>query len=243
MSKLPGTFSIFPKGPKPKSTAPHGQHALISGSMHFQISGGKKGADYGPAGLRMQVAAPKGGPKSAGPTPYNSGKRGPDTVNKAHTEDWDPYGNYYFALEINGAEIAHFQECSGLKNASAVFEIEEGGLNGKVHKRPGQSKWDNIVLKCATSASQFLVEWRDLYLQDMYAKPTVGPDKRDWWGTTTGAISLKRNDGKVIRRYSFVEAWPVSWEGPALNSTASGLAIETLEIAHGGLTVETVNAG
>jgi phage tail-like protein len=165
-----------------------------------------------------------------------------------HTEDPDPYGSYYFALEINGYEVAHFQECSGLKNSSTVFEIEEGGLNGTVHKRPGQSKWENIILKCATSQSQFLASWRDLYLQDLYAKETMGQGepgetdgRRDWWGTTSGAISLKNNKGEVIRRYTFKDAWPVSWEGPSLNSTSSGLAIETLEIAHGGLTVEVVN--
>jgi phage tail-like protein len=231
-SKLPGTFTIYPKGPKPKSTAPHGQHAIATVSAHFSVSS--------PKGTSLAKA--KKEPAKA---------KQPKEIAKAkdihHLEDWDPYGSYYFALEINGYEVGHFQECSGLKNACAVFEIEEGGLNGKVHKRPGQSKWENIILKCATSASQFLVSWRDLYLQDLYAKPSMGSGspgetdgKRDWWGSTRGSISLKDNSGKVIRKYSFVEAWPVSWEGPSLNATASGLAIETLEIAHGGLTVETV---
>ncbi|MBW1687124.1 MAG: phage tail protein, partial [Deltaproteobacteria bacterium] len=125
-----------------------------------------------------------------------------------------------------------FMECSGLKTASAVFEIEEGGMNGRTYKRPGVSKWENIVLKYATSASTFLLAWRDNWLTntDNWKKRT----------TYSGAITLKSNKGgenDVIKRYEFKNAWPVSWEGPAFNSGGSELAIETLEIAHDGLRI------
>lgn len=143
------------------------------------------------------------------------------------SEDTDPYGNYYFALEINGTEVAHFMECSGLKTTAEVFEIEEGGLNGRSHKRPGRSKWDNIVLRYASSTSTFLLEWRDRYLQDKFAERK----------STTGVIKLMNNAGEVLRRYEFVNAWPVSWEGPSLSSGSSELAVESLEIAHEGLTI------
>ena len=79
----------------------------------------------------------------------------------------DPYGAYYFALEINGIEIAHFMECAGMKTSSTVFEIEEGGVNGYTHKRPGQSKWENIVLKYASSASTELLELSRADLQQI----------------------------------------------------------------------------
>ena len=143
------------------------------------------------------------------------------------SEDTDPYGNYYFALEINGTEVAHFMECSGLKTTAEVFEIEEGGLNGRSHKRPGRSEWDNIVLRYASSTSTFLLEWRDRYLQDKFAERK----------STTGVIKLMNNAGEVLRRYEFVNAWPVSWEGPSLSSGSSELAVESLEIAHEGLTI------
>jgi phage tail-like protein len=143
--------------------------------------------------------------------------------------DFDPYGNYYFALEIGSTEVGHFMECSGLKNASAVFEIEEGGLNGRTHKRVGQSKWENLVLRYASSNSTFMVEWRDKWLQDKFT---------DGLRTAfSGAIRLCDNSGATLRTYSFKNAWPVSWEGPSFNSGSSELAIETLEIAHDGLEI------
>ncbi len=142
----------------------------------------------------------------------------------------DPYGNHYFALFIGGLEVAHFVECSGLKSTTTVFEIEEGGLNTRVHKRPGQSKWENITLRTATVASMYLLEWRDAILMDNYS---AASNRRD------GSIALIGNDGQTVRRWSFKQAWPVSWEGPSLNSGGSELSIETLELAHDGLTVSS----
>lgn len=139
----------------------------------------------------------------------------------------DPYAGHYFALEINGNQVAHFLECSGLKSVATVFEIEEGGMNGMTHKRPGQSKWENIVLRYATNASLALLEWRDQFLRDQFSSREGN----------TGAVVLYDNAGKEIRRFSFQHCWPVSWEGPQLNAGSSELAVETLEIAHEGITV------
>jgi len=148
----------------------------------------------------------------------------------------DPIGNYFFALEIDGVEVAHFTECSGLKSRSQVFEIEEGGLNGRTHKRVGQSEWDNIVLRYASSASTFMLAWRDRFLQDQFANAYGGDSDGAKGGS--GAIKIIDNNGQdVVRTYSFKAAWPVSWEGPAFNSGSSELAIESLEIAHTGLTI------
>lgn len=151
--------------------------------------------------------------------------------------DSDPWGNYRFALylHLEGGElteIAHFMECSGLKNSAEVFEIREGGLNGRTHKRPGQSKWENIVLRYGTSASTQLASWRDRYLLDMFTGgERVDPKK------SSGAIVLLDNSGRPLRRFEFKNAWPVSWEGPSLNAGGSDLAVETIEIAHEGLKV------
>jgi phage tail-like protein len=139
----------------------------------------------------------------------------------------DPWNAHYFALELDGEEIAHFQECSGLKSTAQVYEIEEGGLNGRTHKRVGQSRWENITLRYATSMSTRLLEWRDEYVQDRFTRRP----------STSGAIIMYDLDGQEIRRFSFTGAFPVSWEGPQLTSSSSELAIETLEIAHDGLIV------
>ena len=149
----------------------------------------------------------------------------------ATDEALNPYGNFYFALEIKdgsgSTEVGHFVDCSGLKSVATVYEFEEGGLNGRTHKRPGQSRWENIVLRYATNMSTYLLQWRDKFLQDQF-------DNRLRF---SGSIALKNNHGDVVRRWHFTNAWPVSWEGPSLASSGSELSIETLEIAHDGLTI------
>lgn len=151
----------------------------------------------------------------------------------SQTDRVDPWGNHYFSLEIDGRDIAHFMECSGLKSQAEVFVIEEGGMNNAVHTRPGVSKWGNIVLKYATSASTDLMEWRDSYITD------EGFSTRE---KTTGAIVVRALDGSELRRFSFTEVWPVSWEGPQLNSGGSDLAVETLEIAFDSVTIGALDA-
>lgn len=138
----------------------------------------------------------------------------------------DPFGNYYFALEIDNTEIAHFMECSAIKVQTEVYEIQEGGLNGTTHKKPKGYKWDNITLRYALSNSTFMIEWINSFIQDDYS------EKKN------GSVSLKNNHGDVIRSWHFKEAWPVSWEGPQLSAQGSEIAIEGLEIAFKSLEIK-----
>lgn len=135
----------------------------------------------------------------------------------------DPEGNFVFTLEIDGIEVAQFKECSGLKSSTQVFELEEGGVNHLVHKLPGQSRWDNITLRAGVTSSTDLMKWRDEVLQDEYGK------------RRNGSVVLKTLAMEEVRRFNFVEAWPVTWEGPTFDAGGADLAIETLEIAHHGI--------
>ena len=137
----------------------------------------------------------------------------------------DPEGNYVFALEIDGIEVAQFLECSGLKSTTEVFELQEGGMNYRVHKLPGQTRWDNITLRFGVTNDVSLLQWRDEILQDEF-----GSSSR-----RNGSIVLKNNQMETVRRYNFVGAWPVSWEGPSFSASGSELAIEMVELAHHGV--------
>ena len=53
----------------------------------------------------------------------------------------------------------------------------------------------------------------------------------------SGAIVLKNNRMQEMVRYTFQQAWIVSWEGPKFNSEGSDLAVERIELAHHGVSV------
>ncbi len=137
----------------------------------------------------------------------------------------DPAGGHYFALEIDGVEVAHFSHCSGIRTEAAVFELEEGGLNDRVHRLVGASKWAPVILKQATNQSHALVDWRE--------RCRAG----DHRSRSSGAITVYDLAGRPVERFDLEGVWPVRWEGPSFDSSGSGLAVEELEIAHEGVRV------
>ena len=156
---------------------------------------------------------------------------GQNTANaESHPRVADPEGAYYFSLQVadssgRSVELAQFREVSGIKTSTAVYEIEEGGMNHRVHKLPGVSRWDNLVMKQGVCSDTLLLEWRNEVLQDEFAK------------RRNGTIILMTAMGEEVRRYNFTDGWPVSWSGPSFNADSSELAIESLEIAHTGIQV------
>jgi phage tail-like protein len=51
------------------------------------------------------------------------------------------------------------------------------------------------------------------------------------------SVVLLNEAGEEVIRFNFRDAWPAKWSGPNLNGAGSDIAIETLEIAHEGLSI------
>ena len=184
---------------------------------------GKGGGRPGAQPTTSFSGGPGRGGGRAGAQPALRGATGDTRATNVATTD--PEGNFYFSLEIKGVEVAQFLECSGLKSTTEVFELQEGGMNHRVHKLPGQSRWENLQLRYGVTKDISLLAWRNEVLSD------------DFGARRTGSIVVKNNQGESVRRYSFVDAWPVSWEGPSLSASGAELAIEMIELAHSGISV------
>ncbi len=138
----------------------------------------------------------------------------------------DPYRVYNFAIEIDGVIRAGFRECSGLDSAQDPIEYREGNEKGlTVRKLPGLNKYANISLKGGATSDLDLWEWRK--------KAMDGKPERQ-----SGSIIALDDEGNNVVKWNFVNAWPTKWTGPSFNSTGNEVAIETLEIAHEGLSME-----
>jgi phage tail-like protein len=135
----------------------------------------------------------------------------------------DPYGNFNFLVEIDGITRAAFHEVSGFDSTIDVIEHREGGDNTTVRKLPGMTKHSNIVLKWG------LADDRDLY--DWHRDAVNGKVQR-----RNGSIVLLDRQGQERMRWNFVNAWPSKWDGPDFNAEGNDIAIETLELAHEGVT-------
>jgi phage tail-like protein len=53
------------------------------------------------------------------------------------------------------------------------------------------------------------------------------------------SIVLFDQAANTVMRWNFLNAFPVKWVGPQFTADSTTLAIESVELAHEGLTVET----
>jgi phage tail-like protein len=138
----------------------------------------------------------------------------------------DPVGELRFKVKLQGlpgAEIGRFKECSGIAIEVETKDYSEGGNNEFVHKLPTRIKYPNIVLKRGVTHEDALLKW---FLE---TKKKAVPVEM--------TISLMGPGSTEVRTWSFVNAYPVKWTGPTLNTGSAQIATETLEIVHQGLKV------
>src|SRR5262245_28574415 len=129
------------------------------------------------------------------------------------------------AAALNYA-VAGFSECTGLEATLEVMEYKEGGVNDHVRKFPTRASHGNITLKRGiTFLDDDLWTWHQGFVQ--------GNGKR-----RDGVIVLLDEARTPAKVWKFKRGIPMKWVGPSLNATQSAVAIESLEIAHEGLTLE-----
>jgi phage tail-like protein len=137
----------------------------------------------------------------------------------------DPYSQFNFQVEIDGITVGGFSEVSGLTMDTNIIEYREGNEVTTVRKLPGLTKYPNMVFKHGI-VDTTLYAWRK--------KVIDGQTQR-----TTGAVVLLDEARNPALRWTFREGWPCKLEGPALNAKTSEAAVETMEIAHEGLELES----
>jgi phage tail-like protein len=130
-----------------------------------------------------------------------------------------------FYVAIDEIPQAVFAEASGLAVEMAVEEVEEGGNNGFVHRLPGRSKVSNLTLKRGITDSNEFLKWSLEVAQGKLTRRNL-------------SVIVYNPDGTELMRWNYVNAYPVKWTGPQFKSDDTANAIETLELAHEGLSLD-----
>ena len=136
----------------------------------------------------------------------------------------DPYRNYNFLVEIDGIAQASFRECSGLDATTEIIEYREGGDNTTVRKMPGKTTYSDVTLRWGLTDSAELWQWRQGVVDGK-------PERKNG-----SIVVFDLANSTEVARYNFVRAWPSRYEGPTFDATANDVAVETLVLAHEGLT-------
>ena len=134
-----------------------------------------------------------------------------------------PHGKFNYKVEIDGLEAGGFSEVTGFDASIDVIEDREGDMTQTPLKIPGLKKYGNITLKQGLVDSMVLYEWMTAGLEGDVERKTL-------------TITLLDIAGSPAASWQIINAWPVKYTAPDFNATSSEVAIESLEIAHEGMT-------
>ncbi|MBD1846405.1 phage tail protein [Cyanobacteria bacterium FACHB-63] len=137
----------------------------------------------------------------------------------------DPYHSYNFFVEWNGIIHAGFRQCTGLASTQNSSDYREGTDPLTMRKLPGLNSYTNITLQRGITNNDELWKWR----QNL-SRGTV--DRRDI------SIVLLDQTGQEKIRWNLTNCWPTSWKAPDFDATTDGAAIESMELAYEGFTVD-----
>jgi len=118
-----------------------------------------------------------------------------------------------------------FLEVKGLGADLEVTAYPEGGMNDHAHQLPVRHTWSRISLRRGIVRDPALWSWYQAGLMQ-----SLGA-RRD------GTIVLMTAAGTPALSWTFQGGIATKWVGPEMNAMNNAVAIETLEIAHQGLTV------
>ena len=137
-----------------------------------------------------------------------------------------PIPKFHFQVEWGGTKIG-FTEVSGLDITTEVVEYRDGASPeySKI-KMPGQRKYSNITMKRGTFAG-------DNEFYDWFNTVSLNKiERRDL------TISLLNENHDPVVVWKVKNAWPTKITPTDLKSDGSDVAVETLELAHEGLTIQ-----
>jgi len=137
-----------------------------------------------------------------------------------------PLLSNHFMVNWGGENVA-FSEVSGLNIEHDVVEYREGSSPEYTsRKMPGLTKYELITLKRGVvKGDNSFFEWINTIQGNQVERRDV-------------TISLLNENQEPVVTWKITGAWPVRLEGPVLKAQASEAAIETLELAHEGITIE-----
>lgn len=137
-----------------------------------------------------------------------------------------PLPKFHFQVQWGGARIG-FTEVTGLEVTTDVIEYRDGA-SPEFHKikMPGMQKFGNITLKRGKfkKDNEFYTWWNTVSLNTI--------ERRDL------TITLLNENHEPVFTWKVKNAWPIKVNATDLKADGNEVAIETIEIAHEGLTME-----
>lgn len=136
-----------------------------------------------------------------------------------------PMPKFRFEVRWDSA-VMSFEEVSGLDVEAQPIEYRHGGNPAfSVVKMPGLKKYGNVTMKKGIfKADNKFWDWfNEIKMNTAKRRPIT--------------ISLLDEGGRATMVWTLANAWPTKITGTDLKAQGNEVAIESIEIAHEGLTI------
>jgi phage tail-like protein len=142
-----------------------------------------------------------------------------------------PLPKFHFEVDWGGTRIG-FTEVSGLDFETEVIQYREGHYK-LYHKlmQPGMTKYSNITLKRGTFKGDY--ELFQLWINTFMFQEAAAQYRRDI------TIKLLDESHNAVITWTLANAWPTKVQSTDLKADANEVAIETMELVHEGLRIQT----
>src|SRR4051812_734557 len=111
----------------------------------------------------------------------------------------------YFVVKVADIDtIGAFMSCSGLGIEYDVLQYMEGGNNDFVYQLPGHMKFQNLVLTRGLTDQDNFTKW--------LIKTQTEPELKEV------SVTFQNSAMKSLRVWTFTEAFPIKWTGPAFDA-------------------------
>jgi phage tail-like protein len=138
----------------------------------------------------------------------------------------NPYSNFNFVVECDGAELAAFSEVSGLSSENTPIEYREGGdATAAPRQLPGAEKYAPVQLKRGVTGSTALWDWR----KEVRDGGSTFPPSRT---VTIKLLSETHDRNNPAMTWILTNAWPSKITGPTLSAKGNDFAVEQLDLVH-----------
>ena len=142
-------------------------------------------------------------------------------------KDTYPIPAFYYRVTIGTDDSLAFSEVSGLSIGYETITYADGmSYKNGVKTMPGQDISTTLIMsKGIVKKSSYLFDWISTIKLNTVEKRDVRVDLLD-------------EAGEAVVSWTFSNAFPIRLDGPALSASANEVAIETLELAGSGLSIQ-----
>jgi phage tail-like protein len=146
----------------------------------------------------------------------------------------DPYKNFKFRLVWEGRFVYGGSLMRGAV-PSSVVQFRSGGDPSTAHKSPGRTKYEVITLERGLTQDTAFHNWASQVLKfgsNPGAEVSLANFRKDIY------LEFYNEAGQSTTSYKILRAWVSKYKAlPNLGGSAGEVAIESIEIAHEGITL------